>query len=183
MPDELARLVLVHTRGEELKPVARISTSRRRQLLLDSAGGSLAEVASDDVTAQALGSQTRVSQWHEVEVELTGGNRDVLAAADALLRRDGLSRSAQSAKLARALGVPPPEPSGQQSLGASAPAGRVLLAYLGEQICAAEVTRPDGARQRAGRGAPDADHGPAAAQHPAGLQAVLQRFRNRTAGC
>ncbi len=114
VPDELARLVRVHTRGAELKPVARISTLRQRQLLLDSAGESLAEVASDDVTAQTLGGATRVSQWHEVEVELTGGKPDVLAAADKLLRGDGLNRSGQSAKLARALGLPPPQPAEQR---------------------------------------------------------------------
>ncbi|HUZ53401.1 MAG TPA: CYTH and CHAD domain-containing protein [Streptosporangiaceae bacterium] len=134
VPDELARLVRVHTRGEELKPVARISTARRRQLLLDSAGESLAEVASDDVTAQTLGDATRVSQWHEVEVELTGGNLDVLTAADKLLRRDGLSRSGQSAKLARALGLPPPERAEQRPPGGSAPAGQVLQAYIGAQF-------------------------------------------------
>ena len=66
--------------------MARISTSRRRQLLLDGGGESLAEVASDDVTARTLGGdETRESQWHEVEVELTGGSQDVLAAADKLL--------------------------------------------------------------------------------------------------
>ena len=134
VPDELARLVRVHTRGQELKPVARISTCRHRQLLLDGAGQSLAEVASDDVTAQTLGDPTRVSQWHEVEVELTGGGPDVLAAADKLLRRDGLSRSGQSAKLARALGLPPPPLAEERLPGASAPAGQVLQAYLGAQI-------------------------------------------------
>jgi CHAD domain-containing protein len=142
VPDELARLVRVHTRGAELKPVARISTLRRRQLLLDSAGESLAEVASDDVTAQTLGDQTRVSQWHEVEVELTGGKPDVLAAADKLLRSDGLNRSGQSAKLARALGLPPPQPAERRPTGGSAPAGQVLLAYLGAQISLLKTLDP-----------------------------------------
>src|SRR6266568_2312025 len=45
VPEELARLVRVHTRGEELRPVAMISTRRRRLLLLDGSGESLAEVA------------------------------------------------------------------------------------------------------------------------------------------
>ncbi len=63
VPEELARLVRVHTRGKELRPVARISTARTRQLLVDGAGASLAEVASDDVTARALGDQDRASQW------------------------------------------------------------------------------------------------------------------------
>src|SRR5713226_2850002 len=44
VPAELASLVLAHARGQELTPVARISTARRRQLLVDGAGASLAEV-------------------------------------------------------------------------------------------------------------------------------------------
>src|SRR6266487_1694092 len=45
VPGELARLVRVHTRSEELRPVARISTRRRRLFLLGGSGESLAEVA------------------------------------------------------------------------------------------------------------------------------------------
>lgn len=142
VPDQLVRLVLVHTRGSELKPVARISTARQRQLLLDGSGKSLAEVASDDVTARTLGGSTRVSKWQEIEVELTGGDRGVLTAADGLLRHDGISRSGQSAKLARALGLPPPEPVGQPPLETSAPAGRVVLGYLSEQVGALKSLDP-----------------------------------------
>src|SRR5258708_19259779 len=53
VPAELARLVRVHTRGQGLGPVARISTLRRRHLLLDSAGGPPAEVGCADVTRPA----------------------------------------------------------------------------------------------------------------------------------
>src|SRR5215470_1794849 len=97
VPAELARLVRVHTRGRDLVPVAVIRTARRRQLLLDSAGAELAEVACDDVTAQAIGGRAGLSRWHEVEVELTGGSRDILDAADKLLQRHGLSRAGQFA--------------------------------------------------------------------------------------
>src|SRR5215475_6788493 len=134
VPEELARLVRVHTRGKELKPVARISTARSRQLLLDGDGAVLAEVASDDVTAQAVGDAGRVSRWHEVEIELTGGSRDVLDAADRLLQSGGLSRSGRSAKLARALELPEGGPSVQRKVGAGAPAGAVLLGYLETQV-------------------------------------------------
>src|SRR5215813_2970627 len=103
VPAELAQLVRVHTRDRELVPVARISTVRRRQLLLDSAGVPLAEVARDDVTAQAMGGRAGQARWYEVEVELTGGSRDILDAADKLLQRHGLGRAAQFAKLARAI--------------------------------------------------------------------------------
>jgi CHAD domain-containing protein len=89
-------------------------------------------VASDDVTAQTLGDAARVSRWHEVEFELMGGGRDVLDAADRLLQRGGLSRSGQSAKLARALDLPTTGPTRQ--LDAAAPAGDVLLSYLETQV-------------------------------------------------
>src|SRR5258705_13684360 len=98
VPAEMARLVLVHARGQELTPVARISTARRRQLLVDSAGASLAEVASDDVTSQAMRWTAEVSRWHEVEVELTGGGRGLLDAADKLPRRQGPRRAGQGAE-------------------------------------------------------------------------------------
>ncbi|HEX6933048.1 MAG TPA: CYTH and CHAD domain-containing protein [Streptosporangiaceae bacterium] len=136
VPAALARLVLVHSRGRDLKPVARISTIRRRQLLVDGEGTSLAEVASDDVTARALGKTTR---WHEVEIELTGGGRDVLDAADELLRRGGLHRSARSAKLERALGLPETA-SVRERPGTSA--GDVLLDYLEAQVSALKAYDP-----------------------------------------
>jgi CHAD domain-containing protein len=133
VPEALARLVRVHSRGEELRPVATISTQRQRLLLLGRSGEELAEVAADEVVARATGDEVRVSRWREIEVELTGGSRQVLAAADRLLRADGLSRSARAAKLERALGVPPKLVARRRELSASAPAGRVVMAYLRTQ--------------------------------------------------
>jgi CYTH domain len=82
VPGELAGLVRVRTRGEPVKPVAQVTTNRQRLVLLGQAGQSLAEVAADDVSAQTLGDITTVFCWHGVEVELTGGDRELLAAAD-----------------------------------------------------------------------------------------------------
>src|SRR6266550_3899197 len=93
------RLVRADTRGEPLRPVARMTTRRQRLILLGPGGESLAEVAADDVSAQTLGVTTTVSSWHEVEVELTGGDRELLEAADELLRHDGLRPAERSAKL------------------------------------------------------------------------------------
>jgi CHAD domain-containing protein len=131
VPAELAELVRVHTRGEPLRPVARLTTHRRRLTLLGQAGESLAEVAADDVAAQTLGATTAVSGWHEVEVELTGGGRKLLRAADELLRRDGLRPAGRSAKLERALGGDLPKPAHRAPLTPSSTAGQVVLAYLG----------------------------------------------------
>ena len=130
VPGELAELVRVHTRRETLRPVARMTTKRQRLTLLDQAGKSLAEVVADDISAQTLGDTTTVSSWHEVEVELTGGNRQLLKAADKLLQRDGLRPAGRSAKLERALEGQLPEPAQRVPLTSSSPAGQVVLAYL-----------------------------------------------------
>ena len=141
VPARLAGLVRGYTRGEALRPVARISTRRQVVTLVDSAGASLAEIASDDVSAQTLGDETMISQWAEVEVELTGGGPRLLKEADAQLRRDGLQPSARSAKLERALGWPEgsgPQRGGQPAAAnrehqpAPASAGDIVLAYLRE---------------------------------------------------
>jgi CHAD domain-containing protein len=130
VPGELAELVRVHTRGEPLRPVARMTTSRQRLTLLGRAGESLAEVAADDVSAETLGGTTILSRWHEVEVELTGGRRELLEAADDLLRRGGLRPAGGSAKLERALAGQLPEPARPAPLTSSSPASQVVLAYL-----------------------------------------------------
>jgi CHAD domain-containing protein len=133
VPRELAQLVRVHTRGAALRPVARLTTRRQTLVLLDKAGESLAEVASDDVSAQTMGDSTTVSQWRELEVELTGGDQRLLRAADALLRRDGLRPAGRSAKLERALAGQLPEPAKPPRLTPASPAGQVVLAYLRDQ--------------------------------------------------
>ena len=103
VPTGLASLVRVYTRGEPLVAVARIATVRRTRTLLDGAGTSLAEVVADEVSAQTLGDSTTLSSWREVEVELTGGDRHLLRAADERLRRVGLRPAGRMAKLERAL--------------------------------------------------------------------------------
>jgi CHAD domain-containing protein len=134
VPDELASLVRVYTRGEPLRPVARVATVRRRRTLLDQAGKSLAEVVADEVSAQTLGESTTISQWREVEVELTGGGRRLLRAADRRLRRGGLRPAGRLAKLERAFaGQLPDEGQGRHSLGRHASSAEVVMAYAREQ--------------------------------------------------
>jgi CHAD domain-containing protein len=141
VPARLAGLVRGYARGEALRAVARISTRRQVLTLVDSEGASLVEIAADDVSAQTMGEETVLSQWAEVEVELTGGGPRLLKAADAQLRRDGLVPSPRSAKLERALGWPDhggPERGGRRvsANGRGGPhqasAGDVVLAYLRE---------------------------------------------------
>jgi CHAD domain-containing protein len=141
VPARLSALARGYTRGGALRPVARIQTRRQVLTLVDGAGDSLAEVADDDVSAESLGAETALSQWHEVEVELTGGGRRLLKAADSRLRRRGLQPSARAAKLERALAgqlpprAQPPVPGGPDGTGPLAPgsAGAAVLGYLREQ--------------------------------------------------
>lgn len=134
VPQELAHLVLAHTRHEPLQPVALIQTRRRRTTLHDSAGAPLAEVVADEVSAQSLGASTTVSRWDEIEVELTGGDRKLLRAADKRLRAAGLRPAERSAKLERALPVSLPASRAGGRLSPGSPAGDVVLGYLAAQV-------------------------------------------------
>src|SRR5579859_1063088 len=136
VPPQLAELVRAYTRGKRVKQVAVISTRRERLILLGSSGESVAELALDDVRARRTNDGETSSQWREVEFELTGGDRKLLDAADELLRRGGLRRSANSAKLERVVGVhavASRATAGDPKLSPTSSAADVILAYLGEQ--------------------------------------------------
>jgi CHAD domain-containing protein len=132
IPGQLADLVRARSRGAKLQPVATLTTTRLATTLLGRAGESLAEVAVDQVTATRQGEPATATRWQELEVELTGGDERLLAAAGRLLRHSGLSPSAHSAKLERALGGSLPVRS-ERRLAPSAPAQLVIAAYLSEQ--------------------------------------------------
>jgi CHAD domain-containing protein len=168
VPAEFARLVRVHARTAPLGPVARIGTVRRQRLLLDAAGASLAQVADDTVSAQSMGAVTTLSQWREIEVELTGGSRKLLAAADRRLREAGLRPPGYGAKLERALDgrLPPPLPRPP----ADGLAGQVVLAYLSEQAAALKAWDPQVRRDE-----PEAVHQMRVASRR--LRSALQTFR------
>jgi CHAD domain-containing protein len=131
VPAELASLVKVRSRGERLVPVATIATLRETITLLDGDGESLAEVADDHVRATAtVGGIAGPSEWREIEVELTGGGRDLLDEIGKLLRGAGMRRSGRSAKLERALGSQLAERSAPPRAGSAAVG--VVTAYLRE---------------------------------------------------
>ena len=139
VPAELADLVRARTRGAPLVSVAAITTLRRVTTLIGQHGESLAEVAEDSVRAVPLLAAVPAEdarpaiEWREIEVELTGGDGALLAAADSLLRDSGLQRSERSAKLERVLGEHPPERRSPAKLTPSASAGEVIGAYLRSQ--------------------------------------------------
>lgn len=136
-PQELREEVAALVRGRELQPVVRLTTARRRVLLLDPDGATLAEIAYDRVKAAVLPSGPD-SQWTEVEVELgeaAGGDPALLDAVEERLMQAGLRRSTSASKLARALGgllvappAPPPAVPGS--------AGQTADGYLHAQLSA-----------------------------------------------
>jgi CHAD domain-containing protein len=175
VPAELARLVRAWTRGAALGPVAQIGTIRQRRALLDGQGESLAEVMTDDVSAQSMGESTTLSQWREIEVELTGGGLDLLEAIDKRLRRAGLQPAGHSAKLARALAGRLPEATEPPRLAPGSPAVQVVLAYAAEQLAALQATH---ARVR--RDEPESVHDMRVATRR--LRSTLKTFRTVLAG-
>jgi CHAD domain-containing protein len=148
VPDALQRLVRVHRGGAALVPVAEIVTERTVRRLVDPTGQVLAEVADDRVTARRLLSLDGSGQaagaamsWREIEVELVGGDADLLDGVDARLRAGGLRAAGAASKLAHLLGASAPGtgqrqpvPKKARKLTAKTPAGEVVLAHLREQV-------------------------------------------------
>jgi CHAD domain-containing protein len=134
-PARLVSLVTAYTRGERLRPVARLETRRTVVTLLDGAGEVLAEVADDSVSGQLLDQvvdDTTVTAWREIEVELgAAGSPELLAAAGRRLRKAGARRAAAGSKLGRLLKVP--ADTGRRRAQWST-AGDVVVGYLAEQV-------------------------------------------------
>ncbi|WP_329132007.1 CYTH and CHAD domain-containing protein [Streptomyces sp. NBC_01476] len=142
-PKALRTEVAALVRARPLGPVVRLRTVRRRTLLLDAAGLTLAEIAYDDVHAD-LRSGTGATPpqrwapgpaWAETEVELgPAGRGELLDAVEERLLAAGLHRSRSASKLAHALGdrlVQPPAPPAVPQT-----AGQTATAYLHAQLTA-----------------------------------------------
>jgi CHAD domain-containing protein len=170
VPEELTSLVMAHTRGAQLRPVARIETRRRRTTLHNGAGESLAEVVADEVVAQSLGASTTVSRWDEIEVELTGGSRKLLRATDKRLREAGLRPPGWANKLERALPADLPAPRVTGGLTPRSPGGDVVLGYLAAQTARLKSLDPAVRRDE-----PDAVHQMRVTTRR--LRSTLQAFR------
>jgi CHAD domain-containing protein len=141
VPDPLSRLVAATTRGAELVPVARLTTTRTAHRLRGGDGLTLLEVADDTVTGEKLGDDGQVSAWREIEAELVGGDRGQLALVAKVILKAGAEESASGSKLARTLGV-----SGRTDkvdlTGKKTTAGELLIAYLHKQRNALLSTDP-----------------------------------------
>jgi CHAD domain-containing protein len=171
VPAELARLVTVHTRGGALAPVARVRTTRTRRLLRDEAGEVLAEVVDDRVSGQTLGDRTTVSSWREVEVELSGGDRELFGAVEERLAGAGATRARNAAKLERVLEDRwPADPAERwRHPRPRSRAGEVVMAYVAEQVATIKAYDP-----RVRRDEPDAVHRMRVATRR--LRSALQAF-------
>lgn len=158
IPTELAHLVLVWVRGEELVPVGRLSTRRTVQQLLDGDGRPLAEFLDDTVTGEALTTGT-ILRWREWEVELLAGDRQLLDEVEQRLTGAGAVPSSSVSKLARVLPDPGSGVNGMSGQAAAVPggsgrtAGEIVRAHLAEQ--AGELLRRD---PQVRRELPDAVH-------------------------
>lgn len=139
VPVQLERLVRVHARGNKLNPVVTLRTRREVQLLRDEHGRALAEVCDDRVTAQGTDGGPEHT-WREWEVELVGGDTELLEVVGRALLDAGAQPAEGPSKLARALGDRLSRPKTRERSD-DPTAGEVLTAYLTEQI--AEIKRRD----------------------------------------
>ena len=91
------------SRGETLRPAVRMTTQRTEWPLLADDGTVLALVADDDVSTEVIADPAAAQRWRELEVELVDGDRALLRSVDKRLRKAGAARSADPAKIVRAL--------------------------------------------------------------------------------
>lgn len=108
VPAELLDVVLAIVRDRPVKPVARITTRRERQVLYDGQGAALAEFCDDHVTAWSA-ADSEEQQWHEWELELAGtddgqgANQELLDRLSNRLLDAGAAPAGHGSKLARVL--------------------------------------------------------------------------------
>jgi len=116
VPERLALLVARWTRGQALRPVARLQTARTVRRLTGASGETLAEVADDEVTGSlpehkscdthgpaGPPSWRTATSWREVEIELGTGPARLLDEAGRLLLEAGARPSPSASKLAQVL--------------------------------------------------------------------------------
>ncbi len=110
VPAPVAAEVAEWTAGAPLRPVARLETTRTVRRLAGPDGTILAEVADDQVTGSRPDPADparwrQADAWRELEVELVGGDRGLLARVAGQLVAAGARPSRSPSKLARVLGT------------------------------------------------------------------------------
>ncbi|WP_328989068.1 CYTH and CHAD domain-containing protein [Kribbella sp. NBC_01245] len=145
VPIELVRMVRVHVRDRALAPVVTLRTHRVVHRLVGADDAVLAELSDDQVTAEIAGAEPDV--WREWELELVDGERELLAAAEPVLRKAGAEPAAGPSKLARALGDRVPVRAAWE-LPEKPTAVDVFRAYAAEQVAAIHRRDPEVRRDR-----------------------------------
>ncbi|MEU6097975.1 CYTH and CHAD domain-containing protein [Streptomyces sp. NPDC047079] len=157
VPDSLRDLVASRTRGAPLRPVVRLRTTRSVRDLVDTEGGTLAELSLDTVRADSLLGEDHHAVWTEMEVELgEEGDPALLDGIEKVLAKKGIDRAKSPSKLARALAETAPDQYGAPEAPprvAPGSAGEHVCAYLREQARALVELDP-----AVRRGTPDAVH-------------------------
>jgi CHAD domain-containing protein len=131
VPADLRAMVTGRVAHQTLEPVATIRTTRIERELRDERGRRLATVADDHVVARrSRGDSVALIEWREIEVELDGGDTELLDAVTERFEQAGLSRSADRSKLHRVLGDDLRPPVRE----ASSKAAAAILDHLAEQV-------------------------------------------------
>jgi CHAD domain-containing protein len=131
VPAAVTAQVRAVSRGGRLGPMVTIATTRTERPLLDPDGRVLALIADDVVRTELTADPAAAQQWRELEVELVDGDRGLLEQLDQRLREAGAERSADPAKIARALADR--WPSEPPAAGPPGSAAAVVGAYVRTQ--------------------------------------------------
>jgi CHAD domain-containing protein len=132
VPKEMSTLVAGVRRGRALLHIVTVRTDRTAHRVLAGDGQLVVEVADDTVDAVAPGQgSATLSSWREIEAELGPAADDTtLTAVGNLLTGAGATPSASANKVAKALGITPPEDHAPRN---GRTAGDVIHGYLTEQ--------------------------------------------------
>jgi CHAD domain-containing protein len=168
VPAAVTAEVRAVSRGARLRPMVTINTTRTERPLLAPDGRVLALVADDVVSTEVTADPAAGQQWRELEVELVDGDRVLLKEVDRRLRGAGAARSADPAKIARALDGGWPD--GPAAAGPAGSAAAVVGDYLRAQRDAMVAYDP-----RVRRDLPDSVHKMRVASRR--LRSALRTFR------
>ncbi|WP_433245706.1 CHAD domain-containing protein [Streptosporangium sp. CA-135522] len=133
VPPELANLVLAHTRGAPLAPIAELDTRRAVTALVNGAGVRLVEIADDRVKGTVFGAEAHVERWREVEAELIEGDEKLLRKTGRRLTKAGAVPADSANKLSRLLGATTSVPEPPRAATRPGSAGEVVMDYLHAQ--------------------------------------------------
>lgn len=107
VPEELAHLLIAHTRGRPLSPVATLATTRRG-VRVQLNGHPAADVVEDQV--DVLDEGRRVASFDEIEIESVDGDQRELEQLEKTLRDAGAVDPDGRPKLFQALDIEPERP-------------------------------------------------------------------------